>query len=239
MLGYDIRRFSIFLISLITFLLVYFSFGKPLIFDRFVIGVFLLTALISFKLDKNIFSIACIFLIERTVEEIAWLFYDKQLAFQYLMMILVAVTCFLTRKSTLSQFSFGMLILVIFANFYWYIIDYQRVIKFGWSFFTIFQSLITYHVIRHRVFIFRFIFIGEKEIKDTPLDKYLQLVIFGYTFLVSLWIMEYLARHVLGQTDLLLIYNMYSYLSHFLTGILLWIIFNEVWLMLKKSHIFA
>lgn len=238
MLGYDVRKYSLYLISLTAFITVYFTFGKPLILDRIVVGVFFVIALISFKLDKNIFSIICIFLIERTAEEIVWLFYDKQSFFLHLMAFLVLVVCFFTRKSSISQFVVGITILVECSYIYWFFTDYEAP-NLGWGFMMYLESLFVLHALRHRVQIFQFIFIGEPGIKSLSIDKYLQNIAIAYIFLEAFRMMEYLGRHVLGQKELLVVYNLYAYIAQALTGVILWFIFNESWKMIKKTNLFA
>lgn len=207
-----------------------------MILDRIIVGVFFVIAIISFKLDKNIFSIVVIFLIERTAEEIVWLLYDKQ--FSHLMAFLVLVMCFFTRQNPISQFVVGITNLVVFSHIYWFFIDYKAP-QFGWGFMIFLESLFVLHALRHRVQIFQFIFIGEHGIKPLHIDKYLQNIAIAYIFLEAFRMMEYLARHVLGQKELLVVYNLYAYIAQALTGVILWFIFNESWKMIKKTNLFA
>lgn len=240
-IGYDLRNYSVYLISILTAIIVYQSFGKPLIFDRVVIGVYFVAAVMSYRIDKNIFSIVCILILMRLIEEMLWVSDYKAAWMREFIILSIMFLCVATIKHMVSKLVLAFALLIQGVYIYWIYIGYTAGDVVGWYVIMLLQSFLTIQLIRIRVYLWRRYVSRNQEVKKNRTDKNFILVGYAYIALATIVIFEQFAIHVLGDPTLITFKSSmaYRYVSQMLAGFVLWLLFNELWRLVRQTRLFA
>ncbi|NCP66262.1 MAG: hypothetical protein GW763_13595 [Paraglaciecola sp.] len=201
-----------------------FSFGKPAFFDRLFLCVLIFTAVVCYQ-SINILSLLILLIIARSIEELAWLaFYDSYLISVFINTLTIAVLIFL-RFDPLSKLGFLIVTLAMCAEIYWMIIDYPAP-ELYWHVTLLLISFSMRYLSFMRFNIVDRFFPGKS--KPTHLDWAIYNT-YGFAIIIqSAVLLEYLVRHVLGYSQVLVVYNAYVYLVHGIAVYVVFAIVNEI-----------
>ena len=238
LLGQNIRKFSFYLILVVSALVVYFTIGKPLIFDRIMIAVLFITAMISLKIDKNIFCIVSIILFERVLEEFLWAVRSEEAWFRHLVFLCVLGICVVNWKQTVSKLALGIAMVTQGAYAYWALIEYDAP-ALNWGLIMTLLTMISLTLLRKRIELWNHWVEEDSSLKLIEPDKQVNFILHLYIVLEAARLVEYLARHILNQHQMLMVYQLYPYIAHTLTGCILWIMLNESWRLVRQTRFFA
>ncbi|UAA38632.1 hypothetical protein KIH87_18535 [Paraneptunicella aestuarii] len=243
LLEYGFKKLSTYVTLAITAAILILSYGNPMVFDRAIVFVLIATALLSFKLDKNIFSIASIILYERIFEEVIWAiesntFWYQELWYHQFYLLCIVLICSLNRQQILSKLVVLFVLIIEAAILHWIDIGYVIPTMY-WPLVMIFETLVSIYLIRNRVFLWNKFIGHDVSIMPKSIDRKILVVMYLFIFLESLKLSEYMLRHVFGMHNILYLYNNYTYLSQALTACILWIMFIESWRLIKQSRFAA
>lgn len=243
LLEYGFKKLSTYITLTLTAAILLLTFGNPLYFDRIIVFVLLVTAALSFKLDKNIFSIACIILFERVFEETIWAImnhelWDYDLIYAQFALLCVVLICALNRQQLLSKLVVLFVLICEAAYLYWYSIGYV-VPRLGFAFTILLETLISINLLSRRVQIWHKYIAPDKSVMRKGIDKSMLLIMHLFILLEVLRISEYLLRHIFGMHQIIVIFNNYAYMAHCLTAFILWIMFIESWRLIKQARFAA
>jgi hypothetical protein len=199
------------------------TFGNSYIFDRLYIGIIIFTAAVCFR-NINIVSVLVIILLQRCVEEAAWLGLHNAYTVKALLYSLAILISFYLRFDPLARYVSATLILVIGAELYWYYIDYPAP-EIYWYVTILITNLCSRYLVFSRLEIVDGFFPSRG--RSTNLD-WIVYKLMGTTIIIQCAnIVEYLVRHLLGYSDVLIIYYSYPYLMHSIGMFAIWATFNE------------
>lgn len=199
------------------------TFGNAYIFDRLFIGILIFTAFICRK-NINIISLLVIILLQRVIQEFAWLGLNNSIQLKELLYLIALLLFYIFRYDRLVKFIFPILVLLICAEIYWYIIDYPAP-QLYWHTVLLLSCLITRHMIFSRLEWVEYLFPNKSQ--STNLDWIFYKLLGTTSIILVLSLFEYLIRHVLGLSHFLLIYYSYPYLVHGIATFSIWATFNE------------
>lgn len=202
----------------------------------------LLSAAYSYHIDKNIFGIFVILFLERVFEESMFLLKEvseqNDIGFNILVILLCTFACYKLRYDRMIWVAIGALASLLLAEVYWFYIDYDKPHIF-WGILMLFQSLIVRHFIFFRPAIMEQRFPEWKDIRWINTDWQIYQLRFVFVVLELLRLGEYYVRHILGFTDIVVIYNLYPYAAHAVASIIVWIILNELIRMTREKYLMA
>lgn len=199
------------------------SFGNSLVFDRLFFAIVLFTAIVCHN-NINIVSLLVIILVQRLVEELAWIgLQDAYIVKEMLYCLTLAVIVYL-RFDPITKLIRVVLGLVVTAEIYWFLTGYDAP-EIYWHVVLINICLFSRYLIFSRLSIVDKLFPGKG--KSTNLDWTIYKLL-GLTIIVqSAMLLEYLLRHILGLNKVLVIYYAYSYIVHAIAIFSIWATFNE------------
>lgn len=210
----------------ITLIVTFSTFGYPLLFDRLFIGLLVVTALVSLKWDKNLFTLCVIFIGIYVAEEIAWFLSYDNYYFTMAANLYFILACWVSFYSKKGRISSVLAIIVIGAEFYWWLneIDGPQI---SWSIFICANLLMAKHFVLlrpHFCSIRLAKYSEEWEITKSDIDV-------GYILSISLIheflnIVEYLFRHILSY-PLMFVYDSYRFIAHALIAILFYLFLRD------------
>jgi hypothetical protein len=207
------------------------TFGDPDTFDRLFLGVIIFTLFIC-RNNIDIISLLAIIFLQRIMEELAWSSLSDGVILKEILYILVIVMMYSLRYDPLVKWVTCILVLAISSEFYWYLTDYDAP-QLYWHMFLLLSCLLTRYMIFSRVvMVQRYL---RRTSHSTNLDWiFYQLI--GITVIVQIAaIFEYLVRHVLGQTEVIIIYDSYPYIVHGIATFAIWVTFHESYKLLTPK----
>lgn len=211
----------------VTLIATFSTFGYPLLFDRLLLGLLLVTALVSFKWDKNLFTLCLIFIGEIIIEEAAWFLSDGNRFFLIPSYLYLLIACYITRYSLLGKISSFFAICAISAEVHWFLINKEGPEIF-WHTLICANLLLAKHLILVRPHFFSIRFSGRyEEWKITKTDVDAGFVVSFSIIHEFLNLAEYLVRHILGY-QAMLIYDTYLYVAQILVSILFFLFLLEL-----------
>jgi hypothetical protein len=186
----------------------YLSFGYPVYFDRLFIIV-LLILVSTFKVNKNLFLIGLILLLERILStllfEVTSLLLTKVLTYSVCFYIVYKLTFDKQVKFLLLP----VVIISILAELYWYFIEYTA--PYIHTYIALMcLNLVTRYFLIFKVHIFKRTF--PDSIFSLPLDFSLYKVAGLYNLVLTAMISEYLIRHLTFYNPMIIYFN-YSFLT--------------------------
>ncbi|GHB66413.1 hypothetical protein GCM10008107_14510 [Psychrosphaera saromensis] len=210
-------------LALVFIYLGYLSFDYPLYFDRLFILV-LLVLIATFKVNKNLFSIGLILLLERVLAALLFEISSE-------IMSKVAVYClglFFMYKLKFDKQVFSILLPIwlgsICAEIYWFVTNYPapRIHTY--------IGLIYLNLVTRFFLIFRGHILNSKltfRISSLPLDWNLYRIAGFYNLVIAAIIIEYIIRHMTSAKPML-VYTNYSGITQLTTLVTLYLILSYV-----------
>lgn len=207
-------------------------------FDRIYLVLLIIASAYSYHIDKNIFGIFVILSLERVFEESMFLLTQDTWTFKLLVIALCSSACYKLRYDRMVWVAVGALSSVVGADLYWYFVDYPAP-KIYWSLVILFQSLMVRHFIFFRPAIMERRFPEWKEIRwiNTDWQIYQLMLVFAVMELLKLG--EYYVRHLLGYTEVVVVYTLYAYAAQTLACVIIWIILSETIRMTRDRYLMA
>ncbi|MGO4893988.1 hypothetical protein [Flavobacterium sp. W21_SRS_FM6] len=199
------------------------SFGNAYIFDRLFIGIIIFTAAVCYR-NINIVSVLAIILLQRCIEEFAWFSLSNAFVIKEFLYCLALALAIYLRFDPFAKFVGLTLVFVIGAEFYWYMADYIAP-EIYWHVALMMINLFSRYLVFSRLDIVDRLFPGRG--RSTNLDWIIYRLM-GTTIIIQCAVLiEYLMRHLLGYSNVLIIYYSYPYLMHAIGMFAIWATFNE------------
>lgn len=199
------------------------TFGNAYIFDRLFIGILIFTAVICYR-NINIVSVLLIILLQRCIEEMAWFGLENAITIKELLYLLAIAVTFYLRFDPIAKCVAAILALVISAEIYWYIVDYPAP-EIYWHVTLMISNLFSRYLIFSRLALVDKYF--PLKASSTQLDWIIYRLMGTTVIIQSAALLEYLARHILGYSNVLFIYYSYPFLMHAIGMFAIWATFNE------------
>lgn len=235
LLGFNFSTLSSYLLLTIVLLCAFLTFGQPLYFDRLMVFASILGMLITYRIDKNIFSILTIVACSGGASELLWLYRDNLgVTSSYVLPLLIPVVSYLTRECFSSKIGFLISFLVILAHIYWAVSGNPIPVGMSWFMTILAINQLVILALLYRPHFLTTIF-PDADCQWLTADGHLMSIATWIIFLESLVVFEYLLRHTLMLKDFLYVYNIYEYLAQTLHVIMLFIILNETWGSIRKN----
>lgn len=186
------------------------TYDQPELFNMLVLGLVLVTALVSLKWDRNLLTLCIIYSAGYTVEQVVWLLSRENLYFLLPAYLYLAYACYLTRYSRTGKISILFGTCAAIAELYWFAIDKEGPRVF-WYVFLCATLLIVKHSVLLRPHFCSIRFPKyDKDWAITKTDIDIGYVLALRIILEFLNLAEYLVRHIIGYPSML-IYNSYTY----------------------------
>ena len=226
------------LTAIVTLVIALLTFGKPLLFDRFYFLLLMSGALISFRIDKNIFSVFLILTSTHLLSEIMWLIREDLHSLRYFIYAIFLYIFYKLKYDIYAKVSAVIVTAVIIAEVYWAHKGYPAPKLLLTTY------VLTLQVVIRHLFFFRPVLIPKyfkswKNIEWLNMDYQIYQVSIVRIVLEALFIFEYLIRHIAGYKDTLVIYNLYPYVGALLACYFFWIVLNQSIVIFKKRSIQA
>ncbi len=200
------------------------SFGYPLYFDRlFIVVLFALIA--SYKINRDLFFVGLILLIDRLIEEgiFQLSLFDVTKPVIYAI-CLYAIYKFRLVDKYVSHLFAPLIVVSIVAETYWFVIGYDSPSIHYYAALFCLNSFVRHFLVFRVHILNRF---SSVKLESNPLDFSLYRV-FGVTNIVfTCMLLEYLIRHV-THYEPLIIYNAYSLLNQTISVITLFLITSYI-----------
>lgn len=208
----------------ITLIVTFSTFGYPLLFDRLYIGLLAVTALVSVKWDKNLFTLCLISIAFLLVEETAWLISssEQKVTFKIMSYCYLSFACYVNRYSRQGKISVIVVASALISEFYWFTMATEGP-EIYWYAFMCANALMVKHLvlIRPHFCSLKFPqFYAEWKITKTDVD--IGYLLDARLFFEFLTIGEYLLRHLMGFS-VMVIYTNYHYVAHALLSLTFYI----------------
>ena len=78
-----------------------------------------------------------------------------------------------------------------------------------------------------------------REVRWINTDWQIYQLMFVFVIIELMRLSEYYIRHILGFTDVIVVYTLYAYAAHTIACIIIWIILNETIRMTKERYLMA
>jgi hypothetical protein len=199
------------------------TFGDAKTFDRLYLVILIFTAIVC-RENINVVSIVFILFLQVTIDEIVWLTLGELYIFKIFSYSFVLWSIYYFRYDWVIKIILPSVTLVAGSEFYWYFSNYQPP-QISWYIWIMSSNLIIRYLIFSRV---RMV---DKFFPEKGASINLDWIIYklsALTILVQAGIlMEYLARHVLGYSNVLLVYFSYPYIIQGIATLSIWAVFNE------------
>lgn len=201
------------------------TFGNPTLFDKLFAGVLIFTAVVC-RRDINIVSIIIILLFQLSWETLVWNYQNNH----YLIKILLyLVTLWAIRYfwyDRIVRVTFFCTFLVVSAEIFWFVTNYSAP-NIYWHAWLILSSIFV------RFLLFSRVALIDHYFPEKGASINLDWIIYKLTAFViifqTLAIIEYLIRHILGYSNILIIHNSYSYVIQGIGTFSIWATFNEAY----------
>ncbi|KXI27612.1 hypothetical protein [Paraglaciecola hydrolytica] len=199
------------------------TFGDADTFDRLFVGILIFTLIICRK-NIDIVSLLAIIFIQRISQELAWVGLSDSDVLKELLYCLAIIMIYALRHDPLVKWMAIIIAMAISAEIYWNISDYPAPELF-WHLILLLSCLLTRYMIFSRVDLVQRYLTRTSE--STNLD-WIYYKLFGTTAIVqAAAIFEYLLRHILGLSQVLVIYYAYPYIVHGIATFSIWATFHE------------
>lgn len=211
-------------------------FGQASIFDPIILIAFIAIAL-AFRRNIDLLSICAIFIAERGLEELMWRFLDYTIWFKIPCYLIFFILAYWHSKGTLRQFVVTFYSIAIAIETYWYLTSYTAPAVM-WLFYFLTVNIIIRRLLRDRTFIL--IEINPKfDPRPLSLDSQLLLANIGFIVINASNIIEYWIRHLTNYSDIVILYNIFPYVSHLLSLFMLYMIVIQSIYHLKELELNA
>ena len=199
------------------------TFGNSTLFDRIFFGVLIFTAIICHK-NINVIGILLIIFIQRVMEETAWIYLADNYMVKLVLYLVSFWAVYYYFYDSASKVLLLCLVPVVLTEIYWFSISYPAP-QIYWNISIVVLNLIIRDLIFFRV---RYTdkFFPNKG-KSTNLDWVIYKLNFTAMIIHTASISEYLIRHLLEYTHILIFYHSFPYIMHGLAVIVIWSTFNE------------
>jgi hypothetical protein len=199
------------------------TFGNAWAFDLIYVSLLIFTGIICRK-DINVVSLVIILVLQLVWESLAWnLLVDENFVKVILYLSALYVT-FYFRYDWLAKVVATVLLVAFTSELYWYTNNYNAP-EIYWYIWIMISNLLVRHLIFCRVSFVDNYYPNKGESVN------LDWVIYKLNAALSLFqvamVFEYLSRHLLGFSDMLIVYYSYSYAIHIIGTITIWAIFTE------------
>ncbi|MCY7297291.1 hypothetical protein [Alteromonas sp. a30] len=209
------------------------TFGKPFLFDRiFFTSLFIIA--FAFRNDVNLLGVTLIIIVERLVEETAYLLIIDSLSLKVVTYLFCIFALFLRRNDSLFYLTLTSLCIMIGAEIYWFINDY-RFLNTHWYIFLISLNLFVRKAISSRCF-WTLELAPNKNITPLKVDYYVYQLALYFIVINLVTLAEYLARHLFSLNSLL-IYNLYALTNHILAFIFLFLLADQAIKVTRRNKI--
>jgi|GEM_PF-1682218 len=214
-----------------------FSFGYAEYFDRLFIA-FLVGILIFNARNANIVSIALIFLLERSIEEVIFFSSTLPLVKPFIYLASLYLIRVLWYDPFIKRFVLPSIVLCLVSELYWHITAYNAPRLHSYIA-MLMLNMVTRHLIFMRVPIFQKLQIRplwQKQlttpVTQIPIDLPLYSLAMGYGLVVIAMLGEYLIRHMTSFSPLV-VYDFYPYAMQLLAVATLFFITHFI---IKPDH---
>jgi hypothetical protein len=199
------------------------TFGDADTFDRLFVGVLIFTLIIC-RNNIDIVSLLAIIFLQRIMQELAWSSLSDGVILKELLYSLAIVMMYTLRYDPLVKWLAAILALTICAEIYWYITDYPAP-ELYWQIILLLSCLFTRYMIFSRVeLVQRYL---TRTSQSTNLDWIFYKLIGTTAIVQAAIIFEYLIRHILGLSQVLVVYYSYPYIVHSIATFAIWATFHE------------
>lgn len=211
-----------------------YTFGNALKFDRLYIAILFFACWLSRK-DWNVLAIISIIVVERVVEEVAWLSLSNILVIKLPLYSLCAYCIFKFSNGFIRWLCFVSLALVVCSECYWLAIEY-RAPEMYWDVYYLCQSLLVRWLFMRRCFLMGDLLARYYPgvVRSLDLDYILSHVMLGYVILSVLQLAEFQLRHSFGLHHIDTIHSLYPYIAHSFSIFILFSVFTHS---IKIRHI--
>lgn len=214
------------------------QFGYALRYDRYLLLFLGLSSLFIYSQDKNIFTLFALLTLEQLVEEGVWLYSETDLYLRVPMYLWGLFGCYLARDMMIGRLGASAILLILFAECFWWMSGISSTPDLGWSAFIIGQVLILHEAAFMRPHLLNRYLPKWKGVKFFVADGYVMDICKARVVLEFLNVLEFLVRNVFSMHDLLIVYTLYPYLAQSLTVLLIVVVFQETSKSIK-SKLFA
>ena len=199
------------------------TFGDADTFDRLFVGVLVFTLIIC-RHNIDIVSLLAIIFLQRIMQELAWASLSDGEVLKELLYSLVLVTMYALRYDPLVKWLASVVVLAVCAELYWYFTDYPAP-QLYWHLTLLLSCMLTRYMIFSRLELVQKYLTRQSQ--STNLD-WIFYKLAGTTAIVHVAaILEYLIRHILGLSQVLIIYYAYPYIVHGIATFAIWATFHE------------
>ena len=229
---YYLQKLAEFFLILIVLTLAIYLLGNAYLTDILHTSIFILLG-VYFRGDKNLVTILFIIAIARFLPQIAryFDFTQEQLLTKVGIYTLAFYVCFRLRNDLLAKFSILLLMCMVIAELYWWLIRYDSTPQISYYASFLINDLLVRHFLIARTYCFGRWSRGQKHL---PIDIQLYHLYGVFILALTPHVIEYFFRHILNiQT--LLIYNVHSYVAYFINVVVIWTVLNYA---LKKTTLF-
>ncbi|MFT6776093.1 MAG: hypothetical protein ACJAV1_000002 [Paraglaciecola sp.] len=204
------------------------TFGDSTLFDRLFFGILIFTAIIC-KKNLNVIGIVLIIAIHQILAESAWFLLHKgDITSPFFIGILFYSVAFYAyckfRHDPVSKLLLVSLIIALASELYWFI-ENKNSAYLHWYVMVLIINLLTRHFIFLRVSYTESYF--PKMAESINLDWHIYKLNALAIVVQTANILEYSFRRVLDFSELLIVYNLYSYIMQAISTYTIFIIFHE------------
>jgi hypothetical protein len=196
------------------------TFGKDGIFDRFFLGILVLTGLCFYR-NKDILSVCFILIVLSVSVELLWMI-SQHPVFRWLTYTMAISVCYWLRHNSLAKFVM-MVFICEFGSYIYYVASQRPTIPSSdWFLMACCLSLIC-----RRLFFMRDVYLSflSKSLADTQLDFNLYRIFSWGIILNGVIVIEYTIRNAIGF-QIQFAYDLHPYIIRFLSALLLFHIIN-------------
>jgi hypothetical protein len=199
------------------------TFGNAGDFEKIHVGMLIFTGIICRK-NINIVSVVILLVLQLLWEYLGWKILLNNEFVKIVFYLCVFGMAYYFRYDWVINIILLTLTLAVVSEIYWYLTDYSAPEIF-WHILLMASNLLLRDLIFSRVGII------DSYYPNKGLSVNLDWVIYKLSaFMIiiqSLMIVEYIIRHITGNSDTLLVYYSYSYFVHAHATITVWAIFSE------------
>lgn len=210
------------------------SYGQT---SLFVQVYFILLGFIALLFIRDVNMLGLIFLeaVAHIGTMLAWHFLDDILVIKIFVYGFIFLSLYLLKYEEKRKYIIGFMAVSLSAEIYWLVIGYDAP-KIYYYLILINLNVILRHFLFRRVFITAQIFPGAERSLEADIDLYNLTWLYMLTHIAM--VSEYLLRHIFGL-NMILIYDLSSYIFHGLGVYTAWIIFAQGTKLLSQRWIHA
>lgn len=158
--------------------------------------------------------------------------------FKLLVVGLCIAACYKLRYDRLIWVAVGTLLSLVLAEIYWFVTDYETPMVY-WHLVILFQTLIVRHFIFFRPTIMAKMFPEWRGIRWIYTDLQIYQLMSVYVVIELMRLAEYYIRHILGFSDVVVVYTLYPYAVQIIACVVIWIVLNEAIRITKERYFVA